>query len=322
MVGNPFRRTNGRRRYGRRHNPDGTMTLIEHIYELRHRLTVAILAILAGGIAGFVWFQYGPFGLPSLGKILTAPYCSLPADRRAVLTEDGSCTLLATAPFEAFMLQLKVGLCAGAVFVAPIWLYQLWAFITPGLYEKERRYALTFVGSAALLFAGGAVLAYVVVAKGLEVLLGFGGGQVTTALTGDRYFSFIMAMLLIFGVSFELPVLVVMLNRAGVVSYAKLRHWTRGIIFGLFIFAAVATPSQDPISMLALAGALTVLFLGALVVCRIQDRAKARRQAEEGWEHLSDDEASPIDEHPDPVEPAQPLEPVQPTDRPHYDDAT
>lgn len=319
MVGNPFRRTNGRRRYGRRHNPDGTMTLVEHIYELRHRLSVAILAVVVGGIFGFLWFSYGPFGLPSLGDLLTGPYCSLPAapeGPRAAITNDADdCALLATAPFEALMLQLKVGLSAGAVLVAPIWLYQLWSFITPGLYEKERRYALIFVSTAAVLFAAGAVLAYVVVAKGLEVLLGFGGGQVVTALTGDRYFSFMLAMLLIFGVSFELPVLVVMLNRAGVVSYAKLRHWTRGIVFGLFIFAAVATPSQDPISMLALAGALTVLFFGSLVFCRFQDRARARRLAEEGWDHISDDEASPLDYEAEPVEPAEPV-------RPRYDDAT
>jgi len=287
------------------------MTLVEHIYELRHRLTIAILAIGVGAILGFFWFQYRPFGLPSLGDLLTAPYCSLPEDHRAVLSHNGACTLLATAPFESFMLQLKVGLSIGAVLTAPVWLYQLWAFITPGLYEKERRYALTFVGTAAVLFVFGAVLAYMVVAKGLEVLLGFGGGQITTALTGDRYFSFILAMLLIFGVSFELPVLVVMLNRAGVVSYAKLRHWTRGIVFGLFVFAAVATPSQDPISMLALAGALTVLFFVALVICRFQDRQRALRRAEEGWEDIPDDEASPLDYKSEPAEQS-----------PRYDDAT
>jgi sec-independent protein translocase protein TatC len=299
------------------------MTLIEHIYELRHRLSIAILAIVIGGIFGFVWFGYAPLGLPTLGQVLTAPYCSLPSDLRATITEDGRCALLATAPFELFMLQLKVGLCAGLVFAAPVWLYQLWAFITPGLYEKERRYALTFVSVAAVLFAAGAVLAYLVVAEGLEVLLGFGGETGVTALTGDRYFSFMMAMLLIFGVSFELPVLVVMLNRAGVVSYAKLRHWTRGIVFGLFIFAAVATPSQDPISMMALAGALVVLFLGSLVVCRFQDRRRARKRAEEGWdddlpEDLPDDAASPLNYRAQPVRPAEPVEPG--TTR--YDDAT
>lgn len=284
------------------------MTLIEHLYELRYRLGIAILAVLIGGIVGFLWFQYRPFGLPSLGQLLTDPYCSLPQDKRATLTPDGRCTLLATAPFESFMLQLKVGIAAGSVLVAPVWLYHLWAFITPGLYDKERRYALYFVATAALLFAAGAVLAYVVVAKGLEVLLSFGGGQITTALTGDRYFSFILAMLLIFGVSFELPVLIVMLNRAGVVSYAKLRSWLRGIVFGLFIFAAVATPSQDPFSMLALAGALTVLFTLALVICRFHDRAVARRRLAEGWDGLSDDEPSPLDDRVEPVEPAEPVD--------------
>jgi len=315
-VGIPFRRGPGRRRFGRRHNPDGTMTLIEHLYELRYRLSLAVLGVLVSGIAGFLWFQFEVFGLPSLGTLLTRPYCELPAPPRADIGTDGKCQLLATAPFEAFMLQLKVGLSAGIVLSCPLWLYQLWAFITPGLYERERRFALSFVGIAAALFVGGASLAYYVVAKGLEVLLGFGGGQVVTALTGDRYFSFIMAMLLIFGVSFELPVLVIMLNRAGVVSYARLRSWLRGIIFGLFVFAAVATPSQDPISMLALAGALTVLFLVALVVARYHDRGVARRRAAEGWDSWSDDEASPVDDRVEPVEPPQPVEPAR------YDDAT
>jgi len=313
----PFRRGSGRRGFGRRYNPDGTMTLIEHLYELRHRLSVAILAILAGGIIGFLWFQYHLFGLPTLGTLLTRPYCQLPAPPRADIGTNGQCQLLATAPLEAFMLQLKVGVAAGAVLACPVWLYQLWAFITPGLYDRERRFALSFVGVAALLFAGGALLAYEVVAKGLQVLLSFGGGQVVTALTGDRYFSFILAMLLIFGVSFELPVLVVMLNRAGVVSYTRLRSWLRGIIFGLFVFAAVATPSQDPISMLALAGALTVLFLIALVIARYHDRGVARRRAAEGLDGLSDDEASPLDDRVEPVEPAQPVDSGG-----RYDDAT
>jgi sec-independent protein translocase protein TatC len=305
----PFRPRSGRqgrRRFGRRHNPDGTMTLIEHLYELRYRLMVAIVAVTAAGIVGFLWFQFNLFGLPSLGQLLTGPYCSLPADLRADISVGDRCQLLATAPFEAFMLQLKVGLTAGMVLASPVWLYQVWAFITPGLYVNERRFALTFVGCAVVLFVGGAVLAYYVVARGLQVLLGFGGGQVVTALTGDRYFSFILAMLLIFGVSFELPVLVVMLNRAGVVSYARLRAMTRGIVFGLFVFAAVATPSQDPISMLALALALTALFGISLLLAKLHDRAAARK-AEQSWEHLSDDEASPLDERPEPVVEPEPV---------------
>lgn len=311
-MGIPFRRGSGRRRFGRRHNPDGTMTLIEHLYELRHRLTISIIAILLFGIFGFVWFQTSVLGVPSLGKLLTDPYCALPADLRADISRDGKCQLLATAPFEAFMLQFKVGISAGAVLASPIWLYQLWGFITPGLYAKERKYALSFVAIAATLFVAGAMLAYLVVAKGLEVLLGFGGGQVVTALTGDRYFSFILAMLLVFGVSFELPVLVVMLNRAGVLTYAKLRRWLRGIVMGLFVFAAVATPSQDPISMLVLAGALTILFGLSMIVARFHDK----RHPREDWESLDDDEASSMDDYQ--VDPVEAPEPVRPT----YDDAT
>ncbi|HEY0641023.1 MAG TPA: twin-arginine translocase subunit TatC [Pseudonocardiaceae bacterium] len=292
------------------------MTLIEHLYELRHRLTIAILAVLLGGVFGFIWFQFPVFGLPTLGTLLTDPYCSLPSTLRADISIDDSCQLLATAPFEAFMLQFKVGLTAGVVLASPIWLYQLWGFITPGLYAKERKYALSFVAIAAVLFVAGAMLAYLVVAKGLEVLLNFGGGQVITALTGDRYFSFILTMLLIFGVSFELPVLVVMLNRAGVLTYEKLRKWLRGIVMGLFVFAAVATPSQDPISMIALAGALTVLFLIALVIARFHDRAVARARLADGWDGLSDDEATPMDDYQ-----AEPVEEPEPVRR-SYDDAT
>lgn len=302
-----------RRRYGRRHNPDGTMTLIEHLHELRYRMSVAIFGILVGAVVGFLWFQYHPFGLPTLGTLLTRPYCELPAPPRADIGTNGQCQLLATAPFEAFMLQLKVGVTVGLVLACPLWLYQLWGFITPGLYDRERRFALAFVSIAAVLFAGGALLAYFVVAKGLQVLLGFGGGQVVTALTGDRYFSFILAMLLIFGVSFELPVLVVMLNRAGIVSYAKLRSWLRGIVFGLFVFAAIATPSQDPVSMLALAGALTILFLFALVITRFHDRAAAKRRAAEGWDTWDPDEPSPLEHW---------VKPTESADAGRYDDAT
>lgn len=313
---NPLRRRRAR-------NPDGTMTLIEHLYELRQRLTISIIAVLLFGILGFIWFQWHVFGLPTLGSLLTDPYCELPTELRADISYDGRCQLLATAPFEAFMLQFKVGITAGAVMAAPIWLYQLWGFITPGLYAKERKYALTFVAVAAVLFVAGAGLAYVVVAQGLEVLLGFGGGEVVTALTGDRYFSFMIAMLLIFGVSFELPVLVVMLNRAGVLTYAKLRKWLRGIVMGLFLFAAVATPSQDPISMLALAGALTVLFLMSMVVARFHDRSVARQRLAEGWDGIGDDEASELDLRPTPVEGPTPIdEPEREPVRNRYDDAT
>jgi sec-independent protein translocase protein TatC len=286
---NPFR--SDRRRWGRRHNPDGTMTLVDHLYELRYRLGVALVAVVIGGAFGFWWFSHSWLGIPELGGIMTRPYCQLPAELR--FSPNGKCQLLQTKPFEAFTLQLKVGVSAGAVLLSPVWLYQIWAFITPGLYQKERRLAGTFVVLASVLFIAGAVLAYFVVPAGLGFMASFGGGSFFMALSGGDYINFVLLLLVIFGVSFELPLVVVMLNRAGLVSYERLKSWWRGIVFALFVFAAVATPGGDPFSMLALALTLSALFGGALVVCRQQDKTRAKNLATVGV-----DDASEIDTRP------------------------
>jgi sec-independent protein translocase protein TatC len=296
-VASPLRRLNpfrsDRRKWGRRHNPDGTMTLVDHLYELRYRLGVALLAVVLGAVFGFWWFSHSWLGVPMLSDIMKAPYCQLPANTR--FSPNGTCQLLQTKPFESFMIQLKVGVAIGAVVLSPVWLYQLWAFITPGLHLRERKHARTFVVAASLLFVGGAVLAYFVVPEGLGFLATFGGDAFFMALSGSDYINFVLLMLVIFGVSFELPLVLVMLNRAGVVSYAKLKGWWRGIVFALFIFAAIATPGQDPVSMLALAVTLSLLFGASLVICRSQDRRKAKRLQGQGLAGLDLDEASDLD---------------------------
>ena len=213
-------------------SPDGTMTLVEHLYELRHRLALAILAALLGAIIGFLWWTYGVGPIPSLGHLVQQPYCSLPAADRISFSSSGAprCAFLQLEPFEGFMVRLKVGIAAGVVLASPAWLYQLWAFITPALHRNERRFAVTFVVCASALFAIGALLAYIVVPEALKVLTNVGGSDFVAAFAGSEYISFMLSLLVIFGISFELPLLVVMLNRIGVLKYQKLKKWRRGII--------------------------------------------------------------------------------------------
>ena len=270
------------------HPEDVRMTLAEHLHELRRRILVSVAAIAVGTVVAFVFHSW-------LLHLLTRPYCDLPASYRLV---HDRCTLVVTGVLDAFTVTLKLSLYAGLILSSPIWLWQVWAFITPGLRANERRYAVTFVASSVALFAAGGAVAFVTLSNGLRFLLSFASGGIASLLTFDSYLSYVTAMVLVFAVSFELPLVVVMLNLAGVVSHQTLRRWGRLTIFLIFVFAAVATPSQDPFTMLALGLPMCGLYGLAVGFAFLHDRRVARRGDTSPYAHLTDDELSPLDDEP------------------------
>jgi sec-independent protein translocase protein TatC len=267
------------------------MTLIAHLKELRTRVAKALLALLVATAFSFWWYQHG------LGDFIRAPYCNLP-DSLRYGGHDAPCGLLVTDVFGGVFIRLKVSFLAGAVFSAPFWLYQLWAFITPGLKRNERRYGLSFVAASTLLFLGGAILAYISLATGLRLLLSLAGDGVVVALTAQDYIGFVLSLLVAFGVSFEMPLIAVALNLVGILTYAALKKSRRWIFFLTIVFAAFITPTQDPFTMLAMALPMIALFEVAIQIARVVDKRRARRQAVENFHDVDDDEASPLDVQP------------------------
>ncbi len=191
------------------------------------------------------------------------------------------------------LLYLKLSGVAAIILTSPIWLYQIWAFILPGLHRNERKWSRVFAAVAGPLFLAGAAIGYVTLPKGIEILVGFTPDGSTNLIDNNNYISFFIRTLLVFGVAFEIPVFVILLNLAGAVSGKALGEYRAWIIVGTFIFAAIATPSVDPFSMLFLAIPMVLLFLISEVIARILDRRKAKANQLSG---LADDEASDIDD--------------------------
>lgn len=266
------------------------MTLVAHLTELRNRVFKALLALLVATAFSFWWYEHG------LGEFIRAPYCNLPDGLR--YEGDEECGLLITDVFGGVFIRLKVAFLAGTVLSAPFWLWQLWAFITPGLKRNEKRYGIAFVAVSTALFVLGAVLAYVSLSAGLELLLSLAGDGVVIALTAPDYISFVLSLLVAFGVSFELPLIAVSLNLVGVLSHDVLSKSRRWIFFLTVVFAAFVTPTQDPFTLLLMAGPMILLFELAIQVARVVDKRRARRDAAEHFHELSDDEASPLDAAP------------------------
>lgn len=260
---------------------DGRMALTDHLREFRARLIRSVLVLIVSFVVMLFFYDI-------LLDFISEPY----DDAILTLQEEVDSELVATGIGAGLLLQLKLCGVAALVVSAPYWIYQIWAFILPGLHPHERKWSRVVAAIAGPLFFGGVALGYYVLPKGLAVLINFVPQDVTSLVDFGAYFSFVTRMLLIFGVAMEIPFFVILLNLAGVVSGRALGRYRPWIVIGVFVFAAVATPSTDPFSMLMLAIPLQVLFIVAEIVARIVDRARGRTDT--STRQWDDDEVSPI----------------------------
>jgi sec-independent protein translocase protein TatC len=245
------------------------MPLMEHLRELRSRLLKALLGVAAGMAVG--WFLFAP-----VWRFLERPYCNIRIEGKVQCTGAFGHTLVVTGVFDGFFLHLKIALLIALVVSSPVWFYQFWSFIGPGLYVREKRWTFAFVGAAVPLFVLGGLFAYLAMGKAMGFFVRMIPSGAAATFTIDTYLSYVTAMLLIFGLAFELPLVLVVLNLAGVLSHAFFRKHRRIMIFGVFVFAGAATPSPDWMSMLLLAVPCVALVELAEVAIWLNDRRRAR----------------------------------------------
>jgi sec-independent protein translocase protein TatC len=242
----------------------GTMSVMEHLEELRRRIMIAFVAILAGAVVG--WFLY-----PYVLELLRDPFCQYLEENPQVRPPAG-CDLVFNSPVDAFLTKLKMVGFLGLIVALPVVLYQLWAFIVPGLTSREKKWSVPFILTSTLLFLGGAAFAIWTLPRALGFLLSFGGEFVVPLITFDRYVGFVTLVTLAFGVSFLFPVVLVFLEAVGVLSWQRLASWRRWTILGISIFAAVITPSGDPYTMLAMMIPMYVFYEASIIIGRLMKR--------------------------------------------------
>ena len=259
----------------------GRMALGDHFRELRGRLMRSLLVLLVATVVAFFFYD-------QLIDLIVGPYnhaVELLGGKKKANSE-----IVLSGIASGLMLQLKLCTTAGVVVSSPYWLYQIWAFILPGLHDNERKWTRVFVGVAGPLFFLGVAVGYYIMPRGLQFLISMNTpGGFRNLNDFDHFYTFIIRTLLVFGLSFEIPLFVVLLSLVGVVSGAALGRHRAWIIVGTFVFAAVATPSTDPFSMTLLAVPMTILFLISEVIARLIDRRRARTV--DAWD---DDQASPL----------------------------
>ncbi len=257
----------------------GRMSLGDHFRELRARVMRSALYLVVATILALFFYD-------QLFQLILDPY----NQARDLLGQGTQTQAVISGVGTPLLLQLKICGIAAVVVTSPLWLYEIWAFIVPGLHRNERRWTRVFAATAGPLFIGGVVLGYYVLPKGIAALIGFTPDGLTQLTEFGEFFSFITRMLLVFGIAFEIPLFVIMLNLAGIVSGKALGRHRPWIIIGTFVFAAVATPSTDPYSMMMLAIPMLLLVIASEVIARLLDHRKRRGRAEE-WD---DDAASPL----------------------------
>ncbi|RZS60859.1 Sec-independent protein translocase TatC [Xylanimonas ulmi] len=241
------------------------MPLREHLLELRKRLFLAACGLVVGAIGG--WFLYAP-----LLEVLRRPL------DLAASAQGKQISLNFTALGSPLDMQIKAALFLAAIVTAPWWLYQLWAFVTPGLTRRERVYAYGFVGASVPLFCAGLLLAWWVLPHAVDLLTDFIPQGASGLFTAQEYLTFVMRLLLAFGLAFVLPVLLVGLNLVGVLRHETLAKGWRWAVLIAFVFAAIMTPTPDPWTMILVATPICALYFGALGVAALHDRRVDRRR--------------------------------------------
>ncbi|GAA0489108.1 twin-arginine translocase subunit TatC [Streptomyces sp. NPDC046215] len=302
-------------------DPEGRMPLGEHLRELRNRLAKAVLAIVVVALIAAIYNQ-------DIMEFLAKPVPTCP-DRDLARSHGGNCAVLTFNSMAGpFTTVVKVCLLAGVTVSSPVWLYQLWAFLAPGLHKNEKKYTVAFVATAAPLFVAGAYLAYVIMPTSMRVLLSITPEAAANTLSLSDILDFTVRMILVFGLAFELPLILVMMNMVGMVTGKTMAKWWRGVIMGIFVFGAIATPSTDPFGMCVLAVPIIVLYFGAVGFSLLNDKRRARNNPDA---LLDDDEAAPLDLAPQPLGDSEPMPALddrqvgggrQPARRGGYDDVT
>jgi sec-independent protein translocase protein TatC len=268
-------------------NPEGRMPVMDHIRELRNRVVKVLVAVGAGMVAGFIFFN-------PVWRVIERPLCAAVIRGHTGCQTLGVNQLALDGPLDSFYLRVKVAVIVAVIVSSPVWLYQAWAFIAPGLYAREKRWGYIFLGTAVPLFLAGLALAYLSLGRSMHFLLGLTPSGVANIIDVDQYMSFVMAMMLAFGIAFLVPLGIIMLNLAGILTHQQFRKWRRVMIFAVFLIAGMANPSPDPITMLILGGACVALVEVAEFIIWSHDRRQARLHPDP-YAGLADDQLSPIE---------------------------